>query len=59
MARPLQHVYRRRQLHGGEDEEEVEDGQGYRKAQALPIADLPENFDGEVEDGATYLALAK
>jgi hypothetical protein len=28
-------------------------------AQALPIADLPEGFEGEAEDGATYLALAK
>jgi len=27
-------------------------------AQVLPVADLPEDFDGEAEDGATYLALA-
>lgn len=27
-------------------------------AQVLPVADLPEDWDGDVEDGATYLALA-
>ena len=30
-----------------------------RGNQALPIAELPDEFDGEAEDGETYLALAR
>ncbi|CAK9786078.1 hypothetical protein CC85DRAFT_283812 [Cutaneotrichosporon oleaginosum] len=49
---------------GDEEEEdegdEADDGmvQGKKSGQALPIAVLPDDFDGEPEDGATYLALA-
>lgn len=55
--RSKQHVYRKRVREGEQESEEVQDGEGYPKAQALPIADLPEDFTGEAEDGATYLAL--
>lgn len=59
MARPQPHGYRRKRYREGSDgEEEIEEGQGYPKAQALPIADLPDDFDGVIEDGATYLAVA-
>lgn len=41
------------------DEEEEDDGPAVKAGQALPIAILADDFDGEPEDGATYLALAK
>ncbi len=57
MARAQQNIQRRKRFREGEDGEMDEEGQGYPKAQALPIADLPDGYDGEVEDGATYLAM--
>ncbi|KAK4684827.1 gem associated protein 2, partial [Tremellales sp. Uapishka_1] len=39
-------------------EEEEGDPESFPKLQALPVATLPEDFDGEPEDGAQYLALA-
>lgn len=50
---------------GGEDQEEVDEndeedaGPSTKSGQVLPVAILPDDFDGEPEDGATYLALAK
>ncbi|GMK54701.1 hypothetical protein CspeluHIS016_0112870 [Cutaneotrichosporon spelunceum] len=45
-----------------EDEDEDEDVEGTvpgkKTGQALPVAVLPDDFEGEAEDGATYLALA-
>lgn len=58
-----------------EDEEDAEDGYEESRsrssasrstskprvpgARVLPVADLPDDFEGEAMDGATYLALAK
>jgi hypothetical protein len=39
---------------GGEEESAGPVG----KSQVLPIGELPEDFEGDPEDGATYLALA-
>jgi hypothetical protein len=41
-----------------------QDGEGSTKKKVpfnrvLPVAELPEDFDGEVLDGATFLALSK
>ena len=58
MARAKQNVRRRKRLRETGEDDEAQDGEGFPKAQALPIATLPDDFDGEVEDGATYLALA-
>lgn len=47
---------------GGQDHDDQQDDeleQTVRTSQVLPIADLPQDFDGEVDDGATFLALAK
>lgn len=50
---------------GADDEGEMdvreddEDGPRTKAGQALPVAILDDDFDGEPEDGATYLALAK
>lgn len=70
MPRPGQQAYRaKRKLandataspspsnHNGDDDEEG--GGSGPFGQALPVADLPDDFDGEVLDGATYLAVAK
>ena len=44
----------------GEDEDSADDLETKVKGnQILPIAELPPDFDGEAEDGATFLALAK
>lgn len=52
MARPLQKDRKRRR----EEEEKsgTEDGPGHR-SRVLPVAELPEGFEGEHEDGAMYL----
>jgi hypothetical protein len=44
-----------------EDDDQADDGliPGKKPGQALPVAVLTDDFDGEPEDGATYLALAK
>lgn len=45
-----------------DDEDEADDDEQQPKTvagQALPVAVLPEDFDGDASDGATYLALAK
>jgi hypothetical protein len=46
--------YKRRRQANDADEDEAPAGY----AQVLPVATLPADFDGEAEDGATYLALA-
>jgi hypothetical protein len=58
MARPGANAARKRHRAAMEAEEEDEQ-ERLPRLQALPVADLPEGFDGEAEDGATYLALAK
>lgn len=57
--------------HGDDDEydypEEVQETKKSRKEvkddvpfnRALPVAELPDDFDGEALDGATFLALSK
>lgn len=46
---------------GDEDDDQADDGMvpGKKAGQALPVAVIPDDFDGDPEDGATYLALAK
>lgn len=41
-----------------DDTEEEEELPKALAGQVLPVAELPDDFDGEAEDGATYLALA-
>jgi hypothetical protein len=55
--RPKQHEYRKR-AREAEDGDEEENPNLLPGGQALPVADLPMDFAGEPEDGATYLALA-
>ena len=55
MVRGQQYDNRHKRSRDGENE----GGEGYPKLQVLPVAELPEGFDGQVQDGATYLALAK
>ena len=50
-----QYENRRKRFRDGEEE----NGEAHPKLQVLPVADLPEDYAGEIEDGATYLALAK
>ncbi|KAL1410191.1 hypothetical protein Q8F55_004196 [Vanrija albida] len=68
MPRPGQQAYRAKRKFANDaagspssshnNAEEDEEGGGGAFGQALPIADLPDDFDGEVLDGATYLAVA-
>ena len=40
--------------------DEADDGKGRKRTlQVLPVADIDDDWDGEPEDGATYLALVK
>ena len=46
------------------DQQRDPDNSGYTKkripaTRVLPVADLPDDFEGEATDGATFLALAK
>jgi hypothetical protein len=41
---------------GRKDKSKSKKGNG--GAQVLPVADLPDDWEGDIEDGATYLALA-
>ncbi|ORY29564.1 hypothetical protein BCR39DRAFT_532151 [Naematelia encephala] len=60
MARPQQNVYRRKRAQEDQEDgiEEDTEQEGYTRGHVLPVANLPVDWDGEVEDGATYLALA-
>jgi hypothetical protein len=40
---------------GGDDDEDDEDNTTYGLRQILPVASLPNNFDGEPTDGMQYL----
>ena len=63
MPRPGQ-AHARRRLQASRDdssgEDEPGDGSGtYKGSQVLPVAQIAEDFDGEILDGATFLAVAK
>lgn len=49
MPRAGQNAYRKRGREEGDDD--------HGGGRALPVAQLPEGFDGDPEDGETYLAL--
>ena len=55
MARPGQNASRKR---AREDDEGNGDGNVRINGPVLPVADVPDDFDGEAQDGATFLALA-
>ena len=56
-AQHAQNAQRKRQREGEDDDEEQ--NETHSRMQALPIADLPDDFDGDPEDGATYLAIVR
>ena len=60
MPRAAQHAQnaQRKRHRDGEDDDE-EQNETHMRMQALPIADLPDDFDGDPEDGATYLAIVR
>ena len=71
MARPGQQQYRKRKALEAEEEDSdsyyIDEADGHSGGIAprhkglavLPVADIDDDFDGEAEDGAMYLALAK
>jgi len=62
--RPQQKGYRKRAREAEAEAEAEAENQDARDdikrpgGQALPVAELPDDFEGEAQDGATYLALA-
>ena len=71
MARPGQQGYRKRKALEAEEEDSdsyyVDEAEGHsggiaprvKGLEVLPVAELEDDFDGEAENGAMYLALAK